>query len=40
MNQGVSDIKGMSVLERKWMIDRFIEQKRKENEEYKKASRK
>lgn len=40
MRQGFDDVQGMPVAERKWLIDRFVEQKTKENEEIKNASRK
>lgn len=32
LKQGYSDIKDLPVYERKWLIDRFIEQKQKEEE--------
>ena len=40
LHQGHRDILDMPVFERKWYVDRFIEQKRKEAEEYQKAAQK
>lgn len=37
LRQGYSDIAQMPVYERKWIIDRFIEQKNKEEEQINKS---
>ncbi len=39
LRQGYNDIKDLPVFERKWMIDRFIEQKNREEESMKKAQK-
>lgn len=38
LQQGYLDIRSMPVFERKWYVDRFIQQKQKEYEEYQKAA--
>jgi hypothetical protein len=38
LHQGYLDIQAMPTSERKWFVDRYIEQKKKEYEEYSKAS--
>jgi len=40
LRQGYEDILDMPTFERKWMIDRFVEQKKKEEESIKKSGKK
>jgi hypothetical protein len=39
MRQGYEDIQYIPIFERKWLIDRFFEQKQKEKESYDKSSK-
>lgn len=39
MKQGWSDVQDMQIHERKWLIDRFVEQKKREDEQIKRGQK-